>query len=62
LWYARLIIFWNDQGKKRMMIIHFMDDPEETAHTLMEIIHERKIKTVLKDPDEDVEVPSSKPE
>lgn len=40
--YARLIFFWNDGGKKRITIVHFMDDPESTAHLLMEILHERK--------------------
>lgn len=40
--YARLILFWNEDGKKRITIVHFMDDPEETAHLLMEILHETK--------------------
>lgn len=40
--YARLLLFYQENGRKKIAIVHFMDDPEETAHLLMEILHEKK--------------------
>jgi hypothetical protein len=40
--YARLILEWKDGDKKRITIVHFMSDPEETAQTIMAILHEKK--------------------
>jgi hypothetical protein len=38
--YARLIITWNDGGKRRTNIVHFMDDPESSLHAINDILHE----------------------
>ncbi|MCI2069339.1 MAG: hypothetical protein LKJ88_07230 [Bacilli bacterium] len=40
--YARLIITWNDGKRKRITIVHFMDNPESSLHTINDIIHENK--------------------
>ena len=39
--YGRLILTLKENGKKRLEIVHFVDDPEETAHILSEILHEK---------------------
>jgi hypothetical protein len=39
--YGRLILTLEENGKKRLEIVHFVDDPEETAHVLTEILHEK---------------------
>jgi hypothetical protein len=40
--YGRVFIKWMDQGHLRTTVVHFMDDPMETAHTLSLLMHEPK--------------------
>jgi MFS family permease len=39
--YGRLILTIMKDGKKHLEIVHFVDEPEETAHTLTQILHEK---------------------
>jgi hypothetical protein len=43
--YARLILFWKENGRKRITFVHFMDDPDDAAQLIFQITHEKN-KTI----------------
>jgi hypothetical protein len=42
--YGRVFIKWDEGGHSKISVVHFMDDPAETAHTLSLLMHEPKAK------------------
>lgn len=40
--YARLILKYHEDGKNKYAFVHFMDDPETTAHLINDILHEKQ--------------------
>lgn len=46
--YGRVFIVWMDGTHKKYTVMHFMDEPMETAHTLSLLMHEPKSEEVTK--------------